>query len=231
MFKLSNPCSPVDSLSGVLNNLDPSTAALLQVKNSWHQVFYEEVISSFPEELFAVLYPSNMGRPNSPIRQLVGIMILKEGHGWTDAQSFEEIRFNLKVRWALGLRNLDDKVPSSSTYYTFRYNLHAYYKSTGIDLLEQAFEQISKEQLEKYKINGSNFRMDSKLYNSNIATSSLCRLIAETIKVFLKDLLPVQQDLIDNSFSELVAQIIKKSSDGISSVSYTHLTLPTILRV
>lgn len=216
MFKLSQPCSTTDPTSNILAHLDTQTAALLVCENSWHQVFYQELVSVFPEQPFSVLYPSALGRPNSPIRQMVGMMILKEGHGWTDEQLFEEVIFNYKVRWSLGLRNLNDKAPSSSTYYSFRHMLHHHYEIQGEDLLEQAFEQITTQQLEKYNINGRNFRMDSKLYNSNIATSSLVRLLAETIQLFLRDLPKDQYNLIDSSFSALLSQITKGSSDGIT---------------
>ena len=89
-----------------------------------------------------------MDRPNSSIRILVGMIILKEGQGWT----FEEVNFKLQVRWALGLRNLDGVVLESSTYYDFKKALQIYQDSTNED---------------------SYFRMDSKRYNTNIANSNL----------------------------------------------------------
>jgi len=216
MFKISKPSSPIDPEHNVLSNLDKATASLLERTESWHNVFYEEVIKPFPEALFAVLYPSKTGRPNSPVRFLVGMLILKEGYGWTDEQLFEEIQFNIKIRWALGFRNLNDKIPASSTYYAFKYAVHEYHGSTGIDLLEKAFEQITIGQIKKYKINGRNFRMDSKLYSCNIATSSLARLLTETLQLFLRDLSETQYELIDTSFSDLLQQITKGSSDGIT---------------
>lgn len=46
--------------------------------------------------------------PNASIRVLVGMMSLKEGQGWSDEQLFEQCRYNLLVRSALGVMNLTD---------------------------------------------------------------------------------------------------------------------------
>jgi len=45
--------------------------------------------------------------------------------------------------------------------------------------------------------------MDSKLYNSNIATGSLARLICETLKVFIRNLSELECETIDTHFSDL----------------------------
>lgn len=47
-------------------------------------------------------------------------MILKEALGLSDDQIFEQTRFNLLTRSAIGLINTDDMVPTESTYYLFR---------------------------------------------------------------------------------------------------------------
>jgi hypothetical protein len=51
---------------------------------------------------------------------LVGMMILKEARGFSDAELFEECRYNLLIRSTLGLFNIDDTVASESTYYLLR---------------------------------------------------------------------------------------------------------------
>jgi hypothetical protein len=75
------------------------------------------------ESIFSVLYTDGKGAPNASIRVLIGMMILKEGQGWSDEQLFENCEYNLLVRSALGLMSLEDAAPVSSTYYLFRRNL------------------------------------------------------------------------------------------------------------
>lgn len=76
--------------------------------------------SRIDESVFSVLFPSNTGAPNVPIRVLIGMMVLKEASGLSDQKLYEECRFNSLTRAALGLMNSDDSVPVESTYYLFR---------------------------------------------------------------------------------------------------------------
>jgi len=83
---------------------------------SWWNVFYRHIVSQIDEERFDVLFKDG-GRPNAPIRVLVGMIILKEFHGWSDAQLFEACNFSLIVRRAPGCE-LHESIPVASTYFT-----------------------------------------------------------------------------------------------------------------
>lgn len=63
------------------------------------------------ESIFSVLYTEGQGAPNASIRVLVGMMILKEGQGWSDEQLFENREYNLLIRSVLGLMSLEDAEP------------------------------------------------------------------------------------------------------------------------
>jgi hypothetical protein len=59
------------------------------------------------------------GRPNAPIRIIFAMRVLKEGCGCSDESLYEQCRYNLLFRAALGLFNLSDSCPSIDTYYGF----------------------------------------------------------------------------------------------------------------
>ena len=141
---------------------------------AWHNLFYQQITSKVDEDVFSVLFDPTIGRPNAPIRQLVSMMILKEGFGWSDAQLFEQCGFNILVMRALGLMNLSDEVPVESTYYLFKQSLYAYQVETGRDLIGETFFSLTKTQATAFGVLGQQIRMDSKLIGSNIATC--CRL-------------------------------------------------------
>jgi len=139
------------------------------------------------ESIFSVLYTELTGAPNASIRVLVGMMILKEAHGWSDEQLFESCNFNLLTRSALGLMTLEDAVPVASTYYLFRRNLVMYAKEHGVDLYKKCQEQITASQILEFNVSGKQVRMDSKLLGSNIAWLSRYELIHETLRVFIAE--------------------------------------------
>ena len=99
-------------------------------------------------------------------------MILKESFVWSDSQLFEHCRFNLLVRSALGLFNMNDPLPVESTYYLLRKRMYDHQKQNGEDLMGKAFTQITSEQIKEFDVNGRSVRMDSKLIGSNIALFS-----------------------------------------------------------
>jgi hypothetical protein len=95
--------------------------------------FRSEVIERIDEGLFIPLFHHNFGAPNASIRVLISMMILKEANGWSDSQLFSQCQFNILVRSALGLFNLDDAVPSDSTYYLLRKKIVEWERAETID--------------------------------------------------------------------------------------------------
>ncbi len=187
MFKRSEN-EQINMFSNISNHISTRKCKMLSDPNSWHQVFYNQIVSQIDEQPYAVLYNKTIGRPNSCVRRMIGMMILKEGQGWSDEQLFEECRFNIKVMRALGLVHLNDDVPAESTYYEFRRLLGLYNQAHDQDLIKETFSSLTSQQVKELNIRGKKIRMDSKLINSNIAKSSRLNLIIETVRKYVKDI-------------------------------------------
>jgi hypothetical protein len=155
---------------------------LYENEQSWHNQFFLQVTKRIDEEKFRVLFREDFGAPNSPVRVLVGMMILKEGQGLIDAQLFENVRYNILYRRSLGLLNMNDATPAESTYYLLRKHIVEWEKSTGENLLDKVFSQVTKSQALDFHVCGKKIRMDSKLISSNISFYSRYELIHETLR-------------------------------------------------
>jgi hypothetical protein len=177
----------LDAFSSPIEYLKDSTMNYYLKNDSWHNLFRKQVVMRVDESIFSVLYTELTGAPNASIRVLVGMMILKEAHGWSDEQMFENCNFNLLTRSALGLMTLEDSVPVASTYYLFRRNLVFYNKENGVDLYKKCQEQITASQILEFNVSGKQVRMDSKLLGSNIAWLSRYELIHETLRLFIAE--------------------------------------------
>jgi len=206
-----------DLFSGISGHVSDRKRKLLSDTSSWHHVFYREIVSRIDEEVFSVLFCGDNGRPNASIRVLIGMMILKEGNGWSDEQLFDECRFNIKVLMALGYMNLDEDIPVESTYYLFRKLLTNYNEKHGSDLIKKSFDKITKEQIQSYKVSGKKIRLDSKLINSNIALCTRTDLILEVIRVFTKglDLSEVEGYLTKEDY-KLLLELQQKSTTNLT---------------
>jgi hypothetical protein len=153
-----------------------------RLENSWAGTFYKEFFSRIDEDVFAVLYSEKASRPNVPVNVLVGLEALKSGYGWSDEELYENYCYNLQVRYALGYDRLGDGDFEIRTLYYFRERLSQYNTERGINLLEQAFEQITDAQITRLKVRTGMQRMDSTQIASNIVAASRLQLLVEGLQ-------------------------------------------------
>ncbi len=186
MFKKSAGSIQQNLFTSGTSLLSGKSLKLYEDKSAWHNQFREQVTMRVNESLFSRLYCSDNGSPNASIRVLIGMMIFKEAQGLSDQKIYEDCRFNMLTRSALGLFNADDPVPTESTYYLFRKNINDYAKAGNDNLFELSFAEITKNQCAEFDVSGKRIRMDSKLLGSNIAWLSRYELIHETLRIFYK---------------------------------------------
>jgi hypothetical protein len=186
MFKKTSKSPQLDVFGNISSLLDENSLKQYNEDRNWHNQFREQIVMHINEESYCVLFSDKMGAPNSSIRILVSMMILKEAFGWSDSQLFEQSRFNLLVRSALSLFNITDSLPVNSTYYLLRKRIYEYEKKTGRDLLQETFSQITREQIKEFEVDGRSIRMDSKLIGSNIAYFSRYEVIHLTLCDYIK---------------------------------------------
>jgi hypothetical protein len=221
MFKESDKNPQMDMFSSPAGMLQGTSLKNYLKNDSWHNMFREHVITRVNEDIFSVLYSSDNGCPNASIRVLVGMIILKEGQGWSDEQLFAECNYNLLVRSALGLMNLTDTAPVPSTYYLFRKKVMDYNRENDTDLFKECMQQIAKSQILDFKVSGKQVRMDSKLIGSNITWYTRYELVHETLALFIEErsdhiykrsLSREEFDLIDHIMDEEGNKFIYRSN-------------------
>jgi hypothetical protein len=186
MFKKTVKDTQIDLYSGVSTFLTGKSSKQFCNENGWHNQFRNQVVSRIDESIFKVLFSDQMGAPNASISIMVGMMILKEAFGWSDSQLFDQCRYNLLVRGALGIFNMSDEIPAESTYYLLRKRVYDYERQGFENLLQKTFDLITREQIKEFEVNGRNIRMDSKLIGSNIAYFSRYEIIHQTLVSFYK---------------------------------------------
>jgi len=184
MFKKSAEAIQFNIFTSPTALFSGNTLKFYENKTAWHNLFRQQVTMRIDEDIFSPLYCNNNGAPTTHIRTLVAMMILKEADGLSDSKLFEDCRFNMLTRSALGLLNADDLVPTESTYYLFRKNIFDYANTENENLFDTVFAQITKEQCLDLDVSGKRIRMDSKLLGSNIAWLSRYEIIHETLRLF-----------------------------------------------
>lgn len=153
-----------------------------RLEESWAGEFYREFFCRIEEETFACLYADYPSRPNIPVNVLVALDVLKAGFGWSDEELYDHFLFDVQVRYALGIHNLDEGNFELRTLYNFRRLLSEYNLEHGVNLLEQCFEGITDQQIITLQVKTNQQRMDTSMVASNILNSSRLQLSAELLQ-------------------------------------------------
>jgi len=179
MFKENNQHLQPYLISNI-NDLPEKQKSLLE--KSWSGTFYKEVFCRIDEQIFSVLYVDFPSRPNAPVNELTCLEIMKAGQGWTDEEMWHHYLFDLQTRYALGLEQIGEAHFDLRTLYNFRERLSRYMQETGNNLLDQAFAQVTDEQIEAYQIKTGRQRMDSTQVASNIRQMGRIQLLVTVLQ-------------------------------------------------
>jgi len=212
MYKSSRNQSPQD-IFGSFNQVLPVTKseALYDV-NAWFNQFYLHFTSQIDESIFEPLYPCHTGRPNASIRTLVGMIVLKEGHNWSDEQMHESCQFDMRIMRALGFNNVGDSAPVLSTYYDFKDRLAQYFKAHHVELIGKAFDSVTSKQSTAFKVRGEWIRWDSKLFSSNIARHTRLQLVINIIQFFWKTVLSSERNRSSKTDQVILDELLETTS-------------------
>lgn len=173
-------------LFGLFQSMPPK----LQEKaaKSEERMFYEQLLCNIDEHLFSVLYSNEPSRPNKAVNAMVAALVLRHRRFWTYGELFKNIQFNLLTRLALGLDDLESMPFCPATLFNFQKLLTAHFLDTGVDLLEQVFDNLTTQQLETLGIKTDIQRTDSFMVESNICTYTRVRLLVEVLLRFYRTL-------------------------------------------
>jgi len=132
----------------------------------------------FPDELFADLFPSGRGRPSVPADIVAAVIVLQALHGLSDADTVEEVTFDLRWKAACGLPvSAPGFHPSTLTYWRRRL--------AASDRPNRIFEVVKAVVAETGAITGKTRRaLDSTVLDDAVATQdTVIQLIAAIRRV------------------------------------------------
>jgi hypothetical protein len=182
-----------------------SPALRKRLHGSKEYAFYKEVFCRIPEEHFAELYAESPAtRPNAPVNELVGALILQYLNDWTFEELFDRLAFDLKVRAALGLWSLDEEPFCRATLFNFQSRLRDHMAATGQDKFQAVFDRLSQEDLERFGLKSTTQRCDSTQIGSNIREYTRIELLVEVVLRMWRVLGPADQEQHAERFAAYV---------------------------
>lgn len=177
--------------------------------NSKEKWFYKLIFSNIDEMAFKPLYSTKASRPNVAANILVSAMILKEFRGISYNELMESVMFDMRFKTALGMVSIDEQPFSRATLFNFQNRILEYEEQTGINLIEQVFDNLTAQQIKQLKLKTDIQRTDSTLISSNIKKYSRVQLL---IEVLLR-LERILQEEDKTQISKLLQAYLKTGSD------------------
>jgi len=207
-----------------------------RLAKSWSGAFFRDFHCRVDEQTFEVLYADFPSRPNAPVNELVSLEFLKAGNDWTDEEMYDHYLFDLQTRCALGLEQLGEAHFELRTVYNFRQRLSQYMQEEGINLLDEAFEQVTDEQIAACRGERRLPCMDSRMLASNIRQTGRLQLLVEVLQRTQRMLNEDEQGQYAEVFAPYVqghaGQYIyrQKSDDYVSHTQQIGLVMQRLLR-
>ena len=185
-----------------------SSDMLKELQESEEMKFYELIFCNIKEEDFACLYSEEDSRPNAPINCLVSALLLMNKQKLTYEKLFDNIKFNLLTKLALGLQTLDEVPFSEATIFNFQNRLSGYFIETGKNLFEKVFDHLTEKQLKELKLKTDIQRTDSFQAASNIRKYTRLQLLVEMLIRIHRVITEEDQ----RKYEELFSPYVKKTS-------------------
>lgn len=168
-----------------------------------------EVFEKVDEEAFSVLYRSHTGRPNSPINEIITLMIIKEMYDWTIRELGEHMYWHIGVLYAVG-QSVGESTVTTRTISNFIQALANYEKDTGVDLFNNEFERLVGQLLKTYPVSTKIARVDSSYFTPNVVAYNRLQIVIESIKRLYRVVSEADQSYL----SELCPRYIKQDADN-----------------
>ena len=175
MFRPKSRQPSDDDLKAVLPQ-----AKRAQLESGWPGIFRGEILPMLweAEADFADLYHPLFGAPNKPVAELLGILILKEFHDYTDEQALEAVQFNLQWQYALQLGFSQASI-CQKTLHNFRDRMVKSQKH------QRFFHHLTGQIIDRFGLDTSRQRMDSTHVMSAMKQLTRLGLFVKTIEAFL----------------------------------------------
>lgn len=211
------------SLFGIVYQLPLGVKRMLD--ESWAPAFRRLVFDKIDERRYEVLYSDNVSRPNFPVNVWVGLEILKGQFDYTDEELIRQFHFDLLTAYALGQEGLGELTVCIRTIYYNRERLLAYEAMTGRNLLEEEFNSITDDALERLGVDTKTQRMDSSFVGSFIKKMSRLEIAVKVLQNFYKGLPEEEQ----KRWQPLLAGYLEENAQHLSfrlkrAEVETHLT-------
>ena len=157
---------------------------LSELKNSWVEIFYQEILPELLVEPLRKYYHDKNGRPSKEMYSMLGLLILQQTRDLTDEKAVGDFMFDTRWRYALDVPGDSDREAYMSLKSLWSIRKHLTEDGLYVEMFEKATEKLAKI----FKVDFDKQRLDSVHIQSNMRHLERIALFSRTIKKFLLNL-------------------------------------------
>mgnify|MGYP001602310590 CR=1 FL=1 len=159
-------------------------------------------------------YSGGTGSPTKDLYAMLGIMLLQQVHDLTDEETVDQVAFNMKWQYALGISEGKEKEAyvCSKTLWTMR-DILAEENLSGV-----IFAAVTDKLAKLFSVDTTRQRLDSVHVFSNMRHLGRIGLFARVIKMFLVNLKRHHGELFAALPSDMTEKYLKKSGESVFSM-------------
>lgn len=172
-----------------------------------------EVFEKVDEEAFQVLFRSHTARPNSPLNEVITLLVIKELFDWTFRELEEHMNLHIGVLYAVG-HGIGESTVSRRTLNNFISYLREYEDQAGQDLFNKEFQRLVASQIKSFNVSAKIARTDSTQIGTNVIVYNRLQLVIDSIKRVYSIVDAIDKQFIDT----LCPQYIMYEADNFVSL-------------
>jgi len=186
------------------SHISPKRRQILEL--SWAGLFRKDILCELPVKELAPFFNNDFGRPSKELHTVIGVLILQQTHDMTDAETVQQLAFNLQWQYALNISEESD----SAKYMSLKtlWSMRSIVLANGLETT--VFESITDKLASVFNVNTDKQRIDSVHIQSDMSRLGRIGIFSKTISKFLvnlkrghKDMFAtVKQSIIDKYQSE-----------------------------
>jgi len=154
------------------------------LEESWPGLFNEIILRDLPVSEIAPYFSQDFGRPTKELHTVMGVLILQQTHNLTDAQTVEQLAFNIQWHYALSITEESD----SAKYMAPKtlWNMRNIIVQNGLETV--IFDSITGKLADVFNVNTDKQRIDSVHIQSDMARLGRIGIFSQSIHKFLVNL-------------------------------------------
>ena len=151
------------------------------LEKSWPALFNEIILRDLPISEIAPYFNQGIGRPTKELHTVIGVLILQQAHDLTDAQTVQQLSFNIQWHYALNITEESD----SAKYMCPKtlWNMRNIVVLNGLETL--IFENVTEKLADVFNVNTGKQRIDSVHIKSDMARLGRIGIFSKSIQKFL----------------------------------------------